>query len=341
VSLLALVLAASWGLHVEREPAATACPDEAGVRRAIAERLGSDPFSEPHTRQLVVRFSRDDAGHRALVLLLDGAGLETGRRALSARGTDCLELAGAVALAGAIVIDPQVLTRPAPPAPTPPPVEPAPPLPPPEPVPAPPLPSPEPVPAPVPVPSAPQRMVPPAPVAPTPSGEAPPPTLWLGFGGGVSLLQVPSTAGMAEVLLSWESMRFQLGARFGLTTPGHVDRGTASLDSMLIDGGLSGCVRWSRFGACVLARLGTWQSWTSGVPGPQENPGAIATSIGLAPFLDVPIGADLRLRLHFNVLVQLSKLTLTLDGVEAWSTPGVCFSIAVSALFRAWGVPQP
>ena len=40
MSVLALVLAARWGLHVEREPAATACPDQAAVRRAIAERLG-------------------------------------------------------------------------------------------------------------------------------------------------------------------------------------------------------------------------------------------------------------------------------------------------------------
>jgi hypothetical protein len=331
VSLLALVLAASWGLHVEREPAATACPDAAGVRRAIAERLGSDPFSEPHTRQLVVRFSRDDAGHRALVLLLDGAGLETGRRALSARGTDCLELAGAVALAGAIVIDPQVLTRPATPtpAPTPPPVETAPPLPPPEPVPAPSLPLP-----------APQQLAP-QPLTPIVEGPRPNSALWLGAGGGASLLQLPATSGMGEVLISYESPRFQVSAHFGLTAPGHLDRGTTSLDAMIIDGGLNGCVRWSRFGACGLLRVGTLQSWTTGVPGAQENQGALASLIGIAPFLDVPIGSDLRLRLHFNVLLQLSRPYLTLGGLEVWRTVGFAFSIALSVLFRAWGVPQP
>ena len=363
--LLSVVLAASWGLHVEREPAALACPDEAGVRRAIAERLGSDPFVEPSTQQLVVSFSRDEAGHRALVLLINAAGKETGRRQLSARSSDCAELAGAVALAGAIVIDPLVLTRPAPDAgvqlaetapplvgPPPPPFEP--------PVEPPPkyrrttnegtvelppdlgnqrtdgTPLTGSIPTVVPN-RQPDSRPPPEPPKPSPPVNA----LWLGVGAGLSLAQVPAPAGVGEVLLSWESKDAQLSARFGLTTPGQLVRGSGTIEALLVDGGLNGCLRWSRFGVCLVTRVGTFQAWATGFPNPTGSQSALSVSAGLAPFLDIPAGDSLRFRLHATVFAQLARVSTTLGGVEAWASPPVGFSLTASALFRAWGVVQP
>jgi len=143
------------------------------------------------------------------------------------------------------------------------------------------------------------------------------------------------------VLLSWESKDAQLSARFGLTTPGQLVRGNGTLEAMLIDGGLNGCLRWSRFGVCLVTRVGTFQTWATGFPNPTGTQSALSVSAGLAPFLDIPVGDSVRFRLHATVFAQLARVSTTLGGVEAWASPPVGFSLTASALFRAWGVVQP
>jgi hypothetical protein len=239
-----------------------------------------------------------------------------------------------VALSAAIVIDPLVLTRPtpdagvpAPPAPevTPPPMPPA--------------------EQPRPVVTGPTTLPLPAQLGNRRLDEVPEEpqvnALWLGLGAGLSLAQVPSPAGVGEVLVSWESKDAQLSARFGLTTPGQIPRGSGSVNALLIDGGLNGCLRWSRFGLCLVARVGTWQAWASGFPGQTGTQSAVNVSAGLAPFLDIPVGESARLRLHATVFAQFARVVTSVGGVEVWSSPPVGFSLTASALFRAWGATQP
>jgi hypothetical protein len=330
-ALLAVVLAASWSLQVEREPASSSCPDEAGLRRAIAERLGRDPFSEGAGRQLVVRFSLVDQQPHALVLLTQD-GRETGRRALSSRSPDCNELGGAVALAAAIVIDPLVLSRPTVDAGV---VEPAPAV---EPPPLPPPPPPPPLDGPAD--RRPIVRVAPPPVEPPPP---PPPTsaVWLGLGAGLSLAQVPSPAGAAELVASWETKSVQLAVRFGVTTPGRLTRGSGSINALLLDGGLDGCLPWSRFGLCLVTRAGAWQTWATDYPGLTGTQGAPFLAAGLAPFVDVPVSPAVRLRIRATLFAQFARVTATVGGLEAWSSPPLGVSVSAEALFRAWGADQP
>jgi hypothetical protein len=343
-TFLAVVLAASWSLQVEREPNALACADEAGLRRAIAERLGHDPFVERQPsplggdaagdRTLVVRFSLVDQQPHALVLLTQG-GRETGRRALSSRSPDCNELGGAVALAAAIVIDPLVLSRPTvdagvgEPGPAPQTVEPTP---------LPPPPPPPPI-------DGPADRRPIVHVAPPPVELPPPPrptsAVWLGLSAGLSLAQVPSPAGVGELVASWETKSVQLALRFGVTTPGRLTRGSGSVNALLLDGGLDGCLRWSRFGLCLVTRVGAWQTWATDYPGLTGTQSAPFLAAGLAPFVDVPVTFDVRLRIRATLFAQFARITTTVGGLEAWSSPPLGVSVSAEALFRAWGADQP
>ncbi|MCU0699996.1 MAG: hypothetical protein MUC96_26105 [Myxococcaceae bacterium] len=395
-ALVALVLSTTWTLSVDRDEKAPSCPDEARLRRAIAERLGKDPFLDappplsptpaddelanpyapgasrrpaaPEHQQLVVRFVRDGAGHLAVVSLRSREGRDTGRRELTSSASDCAELAGAVVLAAAIVIDPLVLTRPAP-APVdagvpdgwatmpplsrppdaqrPPPVRPGevpvspptwePPPPPTLPAPAavsvdglPPLAQPPPA---QPTPPTVVRDVPPAPKQP------PLNALFVGAGGGVSVLQVATVAGLGQVQASWMTRSTLVGLAVGLTSPGGVAAGMGAVRMMLFDVTLHGCLRWKVLGGCATAGVGSFQAWSEGLPNPRPL-GATFASAGLGGLLDVRLTDSLRLRALASAMLQ-PQITVSVGGIGLYTTPNVGFTLSASLHFKAWGDVVP
>src|SRR6185369_6255773 len=106
------------------------CVDEEGLRRAVAARLGYDPFFPWAKVSVVAHVRKDPGAYRAEVTLVDEGGVSRGTRALSSEGDDCAPLVGALALSISLALDPLSLTRSAPPpeepkrAPPPPPDEP-------------------------------------------------------------------------------------------------------------------------------------------------------------------------------------------------------------------------
>ncbi|HEY3448467.1 MAG TPA: hypothetical protein VGK67_19080 [Myxococcales bacterium] len=102
-------------LLYSRAPEALGCPDEAALRRAVAARVGRDPFGEP--AQLVLRASVGPArtGLTARVEAATSSGEPRGSRVLDSRGRGCAELASAMELAISIAIDPLCLAKPPPP----------------------------------------------------------------------------------------------------------------------------------------------------------------------------------------------------------------------------------
>jgi hypothetical protein len=93
-------------LRYERDAAAARCPDEAGLRRGVAERLGYDPFSAGAERTVFARITRRDGEIRARVELRTATGTVLGERELSSEREDCGELGAAVELAIAVAVDP-------------------------------------------------------------------------------------------------------------------------------------------------------------------------------------------------------------------------------------------
>ncbi|MDX2009241.1 MAG: hypothetical protein SFW67_03575 [Myxococcaceae bacterium] len=394
-ALVALVLSTTWTLSVDRDEKAPSCPDEARLRRAIAERLGKDPFLDappplsptpaddelanpyapgasrrpaaPEHQQLVVRFVRDGAGHLAVVSLRGREGRDTGRRELTSSASDCAELAGAVVLAAAIVIDPLVLTRPAPvaapvdagvpdswatmplsrppDAQRPPPVRPGevPASPPTWTPPAPPTPTPPPAVDPYGLPPLAQppasfptavRDAPPAPKEPPPAN-----ALFVGAGGGVSLLQVGTLAALGQVQASWTSRGAVVGLALGLTSPGGVAAGPGAVRMMLFDAMLHGCLRWKVLGGCATAGVGTFQAWSEGLPNPRPQ-GATFASAGLGGLLDVRLTDALRLRALVAAMLQ-PRITVSVGGLGLFTTPGFGVTASVSLHFKAWGDAVP
>lgn len=92
-----------------------ACPDEAALRSAVAQRLGTDPFRDDARATVRARIARTERGFSADVAFDDPAGRH-GERRLASEGDDCRELATTVALTVAIMVDPRTFGGAAPPA---------------------------------------------------------------------------------------------------------------------------------------------------------------------------------------------------------------------------------
>ena len=100
--------------HLEyvRDVGADACPDELALRNAAAARLGSDPFWPVAPLRISVVMDAAEGTLRARVLLRDGeSGKALGVRRLSSNDADCSELFDAMVLAVCIAIDPESSMR--------------------------------------------------------------------------------------------------------------------------------------------------------------------------------------------------------------------------------------
>ena len=94
-----------------RGAGAESCPDEPEVRRAVATRLGYDPFRPIASTTLTAEIKRDSGVFRGRVRLVDHAGIERGARDLESRAADCRDLTTAMALSMSIAIDPLSMMR--------------------------------------------------------------------------------------------------------------------------------------------------------------------------------------------------------------------------------------
>jgi hypothetical protein len=103
--------AQSARLVYSRSTDAAACPTEAELRRAVARRLGYDPFVAVSNRTVVAEIRSLSRGLAARVYVVGDASTAGGARELTADDRDCTELLAAVALAISIAIDPDALDR--------------------------------------------------------------------------------------------------------------------------------------------------------------------------------------------------------------------------------------
>jgi len=98
-------------LVYSRTGEAASCGDEHGLRRAVARRLGYDPFVAASMNTVVADLRAEGAGLRAHVYVIHDGNTAGASRELSSRSRDCTELLAAVALAISIAVDPDALDR--------------------------------------------------------------------------------------------------------------------------------------------------------------------------------------------------------------------------------------
>src|SRR5262245_48766612 len=82
-----------------RGPGAEGCPDEGELRRAVAERLGYDPFFPTAGRTIVAQVTHGAAGYGGELKITDAAGVSLGERVLPTKTRDCGEIVKSLALA--------------------------------------------------------------------------------------------------------------------------------------------------------------------------------------------------------------------------------------------------
>jgi hypothetical protein len=90
------------------------CPDEAVLRAAVIARLGRDPFVQDARATVSVQLTALGQRIKATIQTDNLAEQSAGEREVAGDVRECGELVSSAALAIAIAIDPQLLTRPAP-----------------------------------------------------------------------------------------------------------------------------------------------------------------------------------------------------------------------------------
>lgn len=90
-----------------RGPGAEQCPTQDAVRKAVASRLGYDPFFPSSDKIIVARVLRQADHLTGQVELVDERGVQVGLREFSAEPDHCTDLIRAMALSISIAIDPK------------------------------------------------------------------------------------------------------------------------------------------------------------------------------------------------------------------------------------------
>ncbi len=283
-----------------RGPGAEGCPGEAELRKAVATRIGYDPFFPTASKTVIAQVTRSPAGYRSHVQIVGEDGNVRGDRELASKGDDCAEIVSTIALAVSIALDDLDEPPPAPP-----------PSPAPTPAPAPaPAPTPAPAPAPTPTPT-------PTPT-PAPRRGA---TLTASLGPTLAFGTAPAAAvgGSFAATLGYGLGALRLAIRGELPASGALaPTGLVSTHAVLAT--MSGCLRGSLPFGCLGAGLGSIASTTEGITRPASDTGRLVVLVGTAG-ADIAIGRVLYLEPFVEGAANLTRTRIDVDGSQGFSLP--------------------
>jgi hypothetical protein len=318
-------------LVYSRARGAESCPDEQALRRAVAARVGYDPFF-PWAKQTVVAAvaPASQGGFAATVSLVDERGVEHGLRTLRTPGK-CNELVDVAALAIAIAIDPRSL-MPRPAASVPGPAAP-----------------------PTPTETRPMIGLPDQGVEAATGGALPPsdvavmppPATRIAFEGTAGVVassgvaMSPALGGVLGAALRRGRLSLGLEGRAdapaavsvrGISSPGNLATSKGQVSSELFAATILPCVHVWRVIACVVGQIGSEKDASTGVAGPQSHATAW-WAVGGRLGVEVPLESTLGLRVHSDILADPRPRRLDLDGYPAyWTAPLVSTSLGVDAV---------
>lgn len=311
--LVATVASASVSAHLVyvRNAGAESCPDEEGLRRAVAQRVGYDPFFPWAKTTVVMEVSNDGQAFVAHVQLVDDRSHSLGARDLRSGAHGCGGLIDAAALAISIALE---LTTPSPSR-----VESSPA--------ADDAPSPNSSPEPSPAPTA--ESPPPSASPPEPSaasvvpdarnrgqGHATP----LSGAVGADLMSVFGQS--PEVIAGlgvWGAVRRGAGS-LGLEVRGNVPSafapqgGGGHAELLMVAATLAPCAHVAPFFGCALGTLGWLHASGSDVSAPGSG-WALALELGPRVGVELTITRALALRLYGDLMVNAVRPAVSLDGL--------------------------
>jgi hypothetical protein len=317
VLAVALLSSTAWAapqpmrLVFLRGAGAESCPDEAQLRRAVTERLGTDPVALDAASTAIVELSGSKSGVRA-VITFQGPDTALKRRELSSPTRDCSELFRSVELAVAIAIDPHAALAVPPPA---------------EPLVVPPPPSAEPTPAPV--------VVAPAPPPPQPPAPSTPWSFFLGPGiyGAAGLGPTPTAGASLLVGVRRGWLGIELQGRADLPSSLAASGGTLTVNALAAS--LALCLRGSFWGACALGSGGALRVSSQGLDHVTQSTVALA-GIGTRLFVQFALVRWLAVRASFELEGQVARTTVLVNSKPVWGTSPVAGLLGAQILFVPW-----
>ncbi len=323
----------AWGfptsrLTYSRDVAAQRCPDEAFLRRAVAARLGYDPFFPWATRTIAARIAVEGHALRGTVDLIDAEGILRGSRELTALPHQCQELVDGMALAISIAIDPDSVDRVDPPSPKAPgtdgaPIDSS----------APPVPSPGPV---LDAPSADDRAGSPAPGVPRRAASPPAgandsgsstrsavgfrltPELHAGVVGSTGLSPSWSAGPSVSAFLRASAWSAGVEGRYQFVNGASYPAGRIS--STLVGAAALACGHPGPAIVCAQFAADRLTVSGDGVDRPRSD-ATFVWRTGARAGLDFPLRVNLALGVHADVLVLLEPTSIELDGQVVWKAP--------------------
>lgn len=308
VGPFALADASPAKLVYERGPGADACPDEAGIRRDVAARLGHDPFVESADRTVAAKIVRDGSKLRGTIELKEASGKITGARSLESKQLDCKELASAMTLAISLALDPLAGAPPKPSASAsasasaPPP------------------------------PSVSVTSPPPPPPPPSASASAPPPPaqpppephgalrVSLGAFAGMGFGPRNTLALVAAAGYRTPRWSFDLEGRRDVPLAATVGAGTAT--SSIFGATLVPCLLRGPLSVCGLLSVGALQASGGDVATPRSET-AFWAAAGVRIATELQVWGPVALAFHADVLVPFVRTTLQLNGEDVYTTSAI------------------
>jgi hypothetical protein len=303
IATVAVVLGAS--AHASASPSAKlvyvrgtgteSCPAEADLRKAVAVRLGYDPFFPSAQKTVVAEVSRATDGYRGRVRIVSDDGNVRGERELATKGDDCGELTKAIALAVSIALDDLDLPGPKDPVAA---------------APAEPSPAHEEEPPPPPPSPPPTRDAAPPPVAAQPRAE-----IGGSIGPTVAIGTAPDVAPGASLgaFLRWPRIALRIDGRAELPADRRSTSTTGTVSTNIAVATAAVCLRLGLPFACAGGGPGIVWSRTEGITKPATDRALLVVGL-LRLGLTVPLGERFFLEPFVDLGVNLVPYRVEIDG---------------------------
>lgn len=301
--------------------AAEGCPPASTLDAIVTGRLGYSPFRDDAFDRVIVRIERSGRGLEGHLDWQNPRGGSIGERTFPSRTGDCPELTRVIGFALALQIqlmaaaaEPTVSAEPASPADK---AAPEAPPPPPPPV----------VPAPV-------RVAETSSAGKESRPRGPSVLVGAGIAGAVGISSDPVPLARLFVTLEWSHVAVEVGGEASLPSTTQVPGGASFSQGDLL-ASLAGCGVLSMWRACAITKVGEIRATGQGVDVPLTSSG-LMVQVGLRVAASHPVTRHIYVLGHVDGLAQLTRGTVTLDAVPAWTTPrfAAVFGIDLGVRFR-------
>jgi hypothetical protein len=288
-----------------RGQGAESCPGEIELRLSVAHRLGYDPFHTGSRRTIMAVVEQSGERLTARMELVDEQGVSQGERRLEAAPDRCDDLIRALALSMSIAIDPE-RTEPARAselasggAST--------------------------------ASASPRNDAPSEPLSSSNDASNAALALRFGLGGQVAIGVAPAPAAGLLLVGSGRHGDVSLGAEFRLDAPAsRAVAGGADVESRLVAGALVPCFHYDPGSLCAVGTLGTIQATSDAAASRQDS--ALYAAAGLRVGTEWRLSPPLVLSTHADLLANLTRPTLELDGASVWKMPTFSGSLGLTLL---------